>query len=173
MSSPILKREINRLKKKFKETKTGSKQHKKIKKRLEKIIRAVCAYDRTKWSSDPVKYCEMFIDRGWLKSLNMFDIMLDPFKTELMLDLAGLKYGSAQDEEILNSIMGQEFKIIYNNAIFIHAKNINIAKLLTHDTGGDIQRALIYNQIVKNFSHNETEKKKLCPCCVVKECEYV
>ena len=146
----------------------NAKRHKKAHKMLERFIRALYAFDRTKWAQNPVPYCKMMLKNGLGRDLNMLDILLEPHKTEIT-KLIDTKTVDDETDEALHEaarVMGQPWKIVVNNIMFIEIMNIDLTDYLATS---DSPIAYMYYSIIEKKKENKTCDKKICNECIMKD----
>tara|TARA_R110000822_G_scaffold116831_2_gene248703 strand:- start:231 stop:785 length:555 start_codon:yes stop_codon:yes gene_type:complete len=145
----------------------NAKRHKKAHKMLEHFIRSLYAFDRTKWAQNPVPYCKNMLKKGFVRDLNMLDILLEPHKTEIQKKLDSMVDGCLDnhDNEMVEWVMGQPYQIIINNIMFIEAQNIDLTQYFK------CWPAVYDSEIVYRY-YTLIEKKKenkKCNECIMKD----
>ena len=146
----------------------NAKRHKKAKKMLRRLIGSITDFDRTKWDRDPVRYCKMMLKTGLGRDLNMLDILLEPHKTEIT-KLIDTKTVDDETDEALHEaarVMGQPWKIVVNNIMFIEIMNIDLTDYLATS---DSPIAYMYYSIIEKKKENKTCDKKICNECIMKD----
>ena len=139
-----------------------AKRHKKAKKMLRRLIGSITDFDRTKWDRDPVRYCKMMLKTGLGRDLNMLDILLEPHKTEIT-KLIDTKTVDDETDEALHEaarVMGQPWKIVVNNIMFIEIMNIDLTDYLATS---DSPIAYMYYRII-----GQRGEHKKCNECIMK-----
>ena len=162
-----LKAQIAKWSKIFTETQPNglhpnAKRHKKAKKMLRRLIGSITDFDRTKWDRDPVRYCKMMLKTGLGRDLNMLDILLEPHKTEITKLIDSKTVDDETDEALHEAarVMGQPWKIVVNNIMFIEIMNIDLTDYLATS---DSPIAYMYYSIIEQRGEH-----KKCNECIMK-----
>ena len=144
-----------------------AKRHKKAHKMLEHFIRSLYAFDRSKWAMNPVKYCKNMLRKGFVRDLNMLDILLDPYKTEIQKKLYSRVDGCLDilDNKKVEWVMGQPYQIIVSNIMFIETHNIDLTQYFKCWPAVDESEIVyMYYQLIEKKKEN-----KKCNECIMKK----
>ena len=144
-----------------------AKRHKKAHKMLEHFIRSLYAYDRSKWARNPVRHCKQMLRKGFVRDLNMLDILLEPHKTEIQKKLDSMLYShdTTDAKRAVLFLMGQCYEIVINNIIFMEAQNIDLTQYFKCWPAVDESETVYryYTLIEKRKEH------KKCNECIMKD----
>ena len=144
-----------------------AKRHKKAHKMLEHFIRSLYAYDRSKWARNPVRHCKMMFKKGNVRDLNMLDILLEPYKTEIQKKLDSMVDGCLDnlDNEKVERAMGQPYQIIISNIMFIETQNIDLTPYFKcWPAVYDSEIVYMYYQLIE-----KKKEHKKCNECIIKD----